>query len=244
VASGVAARAAEDDRRIGPLSTPCRKGPTPPDTEVASVSYSATSPRPMSPNHPAGPHGPKGSIAIRGLDVLHLLDAALRSGRIVVTIDVAVLPAGTPSSSHRVAPPAEGPLGTAATGSGATHPSHNTQGNTESTTATAIASANLALPSPTFRTAVDTVEYIRLTDDRPRMVRDWAPLLEGISARELDRAVKRGVLAHQSRAHSRGHRGKLVQATDLLRYLRQRDAVVQGQEPAPEWFDAVVQGGW
>lgn len=90
---------------------------------------------------------------------------------------------------------------------------------------------------------IAAVEKVRWTDDQPRITRDWAPLLNGISARELTRAVSAGAIPYTRRANSRGHRGKLVAPIDLLAYLRQREAVLSGREAEPAWFGTVVHGG-
>lgn len=75
-------------------------------------------------------------------------------------------------------------------------------------------------------------------------IAEWAAKLNGaVSAREIQRAAKIGVLAAEPRGTGRGHGAVVITPNAMVEYLETRERVISGEMPAPAWFAKVVRGG-
>jgi hypothetical protein len=87
-------------------------------------------------------------------------------------------------------------------------------------------------------------QALRDTPHQHMTARDWNQrLADGISTREINRAVHAAVLDATPRGTGRGHAARVISPAAMVSYLDLRNRVLNRSTPTPSWFFKVVRGG-
>lgn len=90
---------------------------------------------------------------------------------------------------------------------------------------------------------VDRVRSLAASEPGLRLsASEWKQRVPGLSERELDRAMRAGVLPWERRGEGKGHAARVIAAENLITYLGHCEAVQDGRLEKPEWWDEVRKG--
>lgn len=91
-------------------------------------------------------------------------------------------------------------------------------------------------------TSIEVASRHRDADGEAMKAADWAVVLPGISARELDRAIDEGVLPARRKGEGRDHNAKIISGEDVVRYLTLCQDIQWGHTAVPTWWNLVQRG--
>ena len=86
------------------------------------------------------------------------------------------------------------------------------------------------------------IEHLVHSGDEAKPLAEWGRELDGVSARELQRANKHGALETSIRESGSGHGAVEAAPSAILRYLQTCEAVQRGRIDAPAWWMSVRRG--
>lgn len=93
------------------------------------------------------------------------------------------------------------------------------------------------LPSP--KTDLEAAERA----SAPMRLDEWASVLPGISAAELNRAAKAEALAVRRKGEGSDHNALVADPAEVVAYVSQCEQVQAGELPPPQWWNSVRKQG-